>query len=426
MGLPHTRRTGGQNCRLRKAGLIAKRNKCAGLAAALSTRSRRAAKMKKPAKLPLSATSLPHEPSPWSLFPKGFCGRIAGRGTKSSYCRLGERTTGLMKNNPLPRLDEDSEIRRSLLAHCRLAPGDVWTDSQSGHRVACADAANEQQVASLMDGTTASLAVHDPPYNLVAFEKRVASAFADWSERWVRLSDQHLSENASLYIWLGADQNHHFQPLPQFMLMMEQVGLFDSRSLITMRNQRGYGTQKNWMAVRQELLYYTKGRPDFEVQYTEIPKILRGYYKNVGGRTTENLERSKSENIRAANVWVDVQQVFYRMEENVSGCYAQKPLKAIERIIKASSRMGDCVFDWFSHSGTTLLACEIYGRRCFTADIDPIYCEISIRRLEHFRRSGRLGWQNGHPFEDVLSERRGALEVTDGVTHTSRKNGRLF
>ena len=104
---------------------------------------------------------------------------------------------------------------------------------------------------------------------------------------------------------------------------------FHARSYITMRNQRGYGTQKNWMAVRQELLYYTKGDPIFnvEAEYTDIPKILRGYYKEVNGEVTENLQRSKSDTIRAGNVWVDIQQVFYRMEENVSGCYAQKPLK---------------------------------------------------------------------------------------------------
>ena len=65
-----------------------------------------------------------------------------------------------------------------------------------------------------------------------------------------------------------------------------------SRSFITMRNQRGYGTQKNWMAVRQELLYYVKGEPKFNVdaEYTDIPKILRGYYKEVGGNVTENLD----------------------------------------------------------------------------------------------------------------------------------------
>ena len=156
------------------------------------------------------------------------------------------------------------------------------------------------------------------------------------------------------------------------------------------------------MAVRQELLYYVKGNPCFQVQYTDIPKILRGYYKKVAGRVTENLERGKSNNIRPGNVWVDVQQVFYRMEENVSGCYAQKPLKSIERIIQASSKPGDLVLDFFSHTGTTLIASEIYQRRCCTLDIDPIYCEISLRRLELLRQTGKLGWQNGNPFEQEL------------------------
>ena len=104
------------------------------------------------------------------------------------------------------------------------------------------------------------------------------------------------------------------------------------------------------------------------------------------------------------NVWVDVQQVFYFMVENVSGCYAQKPLKSIERIIRASSRVDDLVVDFFSHSGTTLIASEVLQRRCFTVDIDPIYCEITIRRLERFRNTGKLGWQNGNPFEQELGQ----------------------
>lgn len=306
-----------------------------------------------------------------------------------------------MKNAPLPRLDASEGLRNSLLAHCRLARGEVWNDPLGRHRVACADVASSTEIADLMNGERGSLAIHDPPYNLVAFAQTSPDRFAAWCESWIRLTVAHLQDDAALYVWLGADQENGFQPLPEFMLMMRGIDELASRSFITLRNQRGYGTQSNWMAVRQELLYYVKGRPRFEVQYTDIPKILRGYYKDVAGRRTENLERGKSEFIRPGNVWVDVQQVFYRMEENVSGCYAQKPLKAIDRIVKASSAPGDIVLDFFAHSGTTLLSCELNDRRCFTADIDPIFCEISIRRLEHYRASGATGWQNGNAFEDV-------------------------
>jgi site-specific DNA-methyltransferase (adenine-specific) len=306
-----------------------------------------------------------------------------------------------MKNNPLPRVDTSPETREALLPLCRLKLGEIWEDSQAGHRVGCLDASSLDQVQSLLDGRKAELAIQDPPYNLVAFDERPLQQFIDWCSRWVQNTERVLSPDSSLYVWLGADQNDGFQPLPDFMIMMRSQP-FRARSFITMRNQRGYGTQKNWMAIRQELLYYVKGDPAFNVdaEYTDIPKILRGYYKEVDGRMTENLERSRSETIRAGNVWVDVQQVFYRMEENVSGCYAQKPLKSIDRIIRASSAPGDIVLDFFAHSGTTLLAAEINERRCMTMDIDPIYCEITIRRLEHFRRTGRTGWQNGHAFEE--------------------------
>lgn len=293
-------------------------------------------------------------------------------------------------------------------------------------------------VALIMGEQKAALAIHDPPYNLVAFEERHHDEFALWCKRWVRNTLDWLERDSSLYVWLGADQRNGFQPLPDFMIMMRSLPV-TTRSFITMRNQRGYGTQRNWMAVRQELLYYTMGNPVFNIdaEYTDIPKILRGYYKEVNGKVTENIERGNSENIRAGNVWVDVQQVFYRMEENVNGCYAQKPLKCIDRIIRASSSGGHLVVDFFAHSGTTLLACEIAQRRCFTMDVDPIFCEMAIRRLEHYRRTGKLGWQNGHAFEndihvcftptpESVSDEGSSAEVTTAATSNGsrRRRGR--
>lgn len=308
-----------------------------------------------------------------------------------------------MKNDPLPRLDQDSDAYKTALKHCRLSPGEVWQDVQHGHRVGYLDAANDTDVAKLFGSEKASLFINDPPYNLVAFDMRSVEEYIDWCRLWVTNSICHMASDCNFYVWIGADQKDAFQPFPDFMLMMREFPLA-ARSLITMRNQRGYGTQKNWMAVRQELLYYTKGDPHFQVVYTDIPKILKGYYKTIGGESKENMERSKSENIRPGNVWVDVQQVFYRMEENVSGCYAQKPLKSADRIIQTSSRENDIVCDLFSHSGTTLIAAERLKRRCFTMDNDPVFCEITIRRLEHHRSTGKTGWQNGNAFAECTEQ----------------------
>ena len=297
----------------------------------------------------------------------------------------------------------DEDVRTAVLLCCRLKAGESWRDPICGHVVGCGDATDSDFISWLHDKTSPpTLAVHDPPYNLVMFERQSVEEYTSWCRSWICNTYHVLRDHSSLYVWLGADQRNHFQPLPQFMLMMAGTD-FVARSFVTMRNQRGYGTMKNWMAIRQELLYYTKGEPVFQVQYTDIPKILRGYYKHVGGELTENLQRSRSRCIRAGNVWVDIQQVFYRMEENVNGCPAQKPLKAIERIIGASSEPGETVIDFFAHAGTTLLACERTGRTCVTLDVDPIFAEIAIRRLERYRQTGKTGWQRGHAFEREFS-----------------------
>jgi site-specific DNA-methyltransferase (adenine-specific) len=308
-----------------------------------------------------------------------------------------------MLKHPLARLDRDEKLRKRLARFCRLKPGEIWRDPIKGHRVGCLDAAWPEDALSLCGRKRAKLAIHDLPYNFIAFDSRRTDEFIDWLRLVVVNTEEVLAKDSSLYLWIGADQRAGFAPLPELMLMMRETG-FASRSLITLRNQRGYGTQKNWMSVRQELLYYTKGKPKFTPQYTDIPKAVKGYYKEVNGRMTENTERGRAETVRAGNVWIDVQQVFYRMEENVNGCYAQKPLKAITRIIEASSSRGDTVLDFFAHSGTTLLAAEMTGRHCLTMDIDPIFCEITIRRLEHFRLTGRTGWQNSNPFASELGQ----------------------
>ena len=274
--------------------------------------------------------------------------------------------------------------------------GTIWEDPIIGHRVGSLDISKKEDIDKLMRGDKAILAVQDPPYNIDIndeFGNLPLDQYINWSEKWVDHTLDILDKNSSLYIWLGADFRNGLQPLPDFILMMRNKPL-KIRNFITMRNQRGYGTQKNWMAVRQELLYYIKGEPIFNIQaeYTDIPKKTKGYYKKVNGKVTENFERSKSLTIRAGNVWHDIQQVFYLMHENIEGCFAQKPLKSAKRIIEASSNPKNLIIDFFGHSGSTLLQAELSKRKCYTMDINPNYCKIMVARLLHYRRTGKTGW----------------------------------
>ncbi len=308
------------------------------------------------------------------------------------------------------RIDGDNELRERLLPFCRLKPGEVWTDPKGMHRIAVTDATDAAGLAVLTQQNKPTIIIADPPYNVVvgarnteALFKKSAGEYDRFSKNWTKTVLSLAAQDASFYVWLGADYKNGFHPIPEFCQMMRDADGWIARNWITVRNQRGYGTQKNWMWVRQELLYYARGNAHFDVmaEYTDIPKVLKGYYKQVGGKLTENTERGKSDTIRAGNVWIDIQQVFYRLEENVPGCYAQKPVKAIERIIASSANKDAFVFDPFVHSGTTVIAAEKLRIPSASCDLDPIYAEITIRRLEHYRKTGRLGWQCKSPFPEL-------------------------
>ncbi|MDX9800159.1 MAG: site-specific DNA-methyltransferase [Spirochaetia bacterium] len=317
---------------------------------------------------------------------------------------------------PLPRLDSNNDLKEKLIGYCRLKKGEVWTDPVKGHRVGVLDATSADDVERIMGGKRANLVVNDPPYNIKLENKSTGNLFKreiakyiDFSKLWIKNADIYSADDSWFYLWLGADQKNNFSPLPEIMMLMRDFSKYRSRSYITLRNQRGYGTQKNWMCIRQELLCYQKGEPSFKVIYTDIPKVLKGYYKTINGNVTENIERSRSQNIRPGNVWIDIQQVFYLMEENVPGAYAQKSLKSIERIILTSSRENDIVADYFAHSGTTLIAAEKTGRICRTFDLDPVFAELTIRRLERYRDTGKTGWQCSNPFPEIGEKYQGDL-----------------
>lgn len=60
-----------------------------------------------------------------------------------------------------------------------------------------------------------------------------------------------------------------------------------------------------------------------------------------------------------------------------------KPVAIPSRAIMNSSNPGDIVLDLFGGSGSTLSACEQTGRRCFTSELDPKYCDVIRTRWEN-------------------------------------------
>jgi DNA modification methylase len=62
----------------------------------------------------------------------------------------------------------------------------------------------------------------------------------------------------------------------------------------------------------------------------------------------------------------------------------EKPVELAVRAMQYSSRAGENVLDLFGGSGSTLIAAEQTGRRCFMMELDPLYCDVIVQRFEKF------------------------------------------
>jgi DNA modification methylase len=82
-----------------------------------------------------------------------------------------------------------------------------------------------------------------------------------------------------------------------------------------------------------------------------------------------------------------------------------KPVALIERAIRNSSRRGELVLDPFCGSGTTLIACEKSGRKARLIEIDPIYCDVIVKRWQEFTGQAATFQSTGQNFAQISLER---------------------
>jgi DNA modification methylase len=250
--------------------------------------------------------------------------------------------------------------------------GDVWVLGR--HRLVCGDSTSVEAVNKALNGVKPHLMVTDPPYGveydpdwrskaLKDGAKRAEGKVqnddrADWREAWA------LFPGDVAYVWHGMIHAHTVADslIAAGFKIRAQIVWAKSRMVLS----RGH--------------YH----PQHESAWYVVRDGATGHWAGDRSQTT---------------VW----QIDHAKSDTGHG--TQKPVDAMKRPIENNSSPGHAIYEPFSGSGTTIIACEMTGRTCHAIELEPAYVDVGVLRWQAFTGKHAVLESDGRTFTEVMGER---------------------
>lgn len=260
-------------------------------------------------------------------------------------------------------------------------PGDVWI--LGGHRLMCGDSTDPRDVERLMGGESADLLFTDPPYNVdveSADGKKIENdcmsepAFAEFLSKAFKNASEAMRPGADFLVWHSDSHRVTFEEA------MDSAGLRQRQTVIWVKNGFTFGRQDfKWM--HEPCLY---GWKDGAAHYFK-PEFNHPTVEEDGAPNPAKMP--KAELVELAKRLIEeasgVGTVMREDKPQKADLHpTMKPVALCSRLIRLTSKKGDLVLDPFGGSGSTLIACELLGRRCLSMEYDPRYADVIVRRWE--------------------------------------------
>ena len=231
-------------------------------------------------------------------------------------------------------------------------PGDIW--QLGNHRIICGDSTLPETYQKLLADKKVDLYLTDPPYNVayvgktkdaltIQNDKQTDDQFQEFLKNAFTNSTEYLKLGGSFYIWHSDSEGLLFR------LAVNDANLKLRQTLIWSKNTMVMGRQ-DYQWQHEPCLYGWK------------EGASHTWYSDRKQTTILNFERPTSSKLHPT----------------------MKPVKLISYLINNSTKQEDIVLDSFLGSGSTLIACEKLQRICYGIELDPIYCDVIIKRWEQW------------------------------------------
>ena len=321
-------------------------------------------------------------------------------------------------------------------------PGDIW---QLGpHRLLCGSCTDRPAVARLIRDEKAQMVHTDPPYG-VSYETQSGNfdmmanddltgdaLLGELLQPAFELLFKYTEPDAAFYIWHASSTRREFEDA------LKAVGLLEKQYLIWSKPVPVLG-HADYQWSHEPCFYMEKtgehatfyGDRSQRTVWKAIVRTKEGLYTTLtggiiitdgnGGQVYLSDKAPKGKKLRYVRLPSGGSLTLYQegaandiwevSRETGTIHPTQKPVELPVRAIENSSTAGDLVLDFFGGSGSTLIAAEITGRRCYTIELDPHFCDGIIRRYKNTtKRNDVTGLRDGQPVTFEWDQEDGEID----------------
>ena len=257
--------------------------------------------------------------------------------------------------------DEDDDVPETA-AEAVTRMGDLWV--MGSHELICGDATTSEAYDALLGTGTAHMVFMDSPYN-VAYRgpgtgatitnDNLGSGFGAFLQKACAQMIGHTE--GAIYICMSSSELH------TLYTAFTEAGGYWSTFIIWAKNT------------------FTLGRAPYQRQYEPI---LFGWPEGKSHQWCGDRNQG--------DVW-------FLDKPHVNDLHpTMKPVGLVERAVLNSSRRGDIVLDPFAGAGSTAIACEKTGRRARLIEIEPLYCDVIVKRWQDYTGKQAVLKQTGIMF----------------------------
>lgn len=233
------------------------------------------------------------------------------------------------------------------------------------------------------------------------FRNSQRETYLDFMRERLILARRLLSPTGSIYVHLDWHVAHFVK------ILMDQIfGPENFRNEIIWHYYLG-GKSRNFFGRKHDTIFFYSKSGEWKFNPVTVKRRL-DYVPSLPARsssgkkiedTTGKDEAGWYSNVAADDVW-EISGVF-NLSNEYTGFPTQKPLALLKRIVLASTDPGDTVADFFSGSGTTLMAAQLLGRQWIGCDTSGIAVNITTQRLLSKSRCSENNENGGQTFHSI-------------------------